>query len=406
MRKLLYARHFPLLPFLSLGVLSLPALGQSANKDQEVAACVRLMRADSVHMFFDKNYALVQPECAVIRRESRMDAQGSFAGEVRDYSQPDNHLLMVVHYVEALRDGPYEQYHPNQQPAVLGQFRKGEPFGTWQYWYADGKPQQTMEVSADGTVRILSYWNAEGKQQVTDGLGSWEEVTGIAGGGVYARNSGRVKDGLMDGKWELRGLNDKQLLIAETYASGRLLEGQHYLGKVGKPRKYTSSRQLGPQPIDASSIAEPFHLGEDCATQAYRKEEEKTSKMLQAGTKAPQPPMPAGEYQRVVLNRLAHFNNMAQWMPRTDGQLITILADVSETGELHNFTCPTAVLASALATITTSMGKWRPATVYDVAVPGKLQFTLRMYANQLQSAMSTMAAYPLPPEVVQRFQKK
>jgi hypothetical protein len=153
---------------LSIAVASASvAQAQTSAKPLTVADCVKLVRPDSVHMFFDAQYALTPPACAAIRRESRMDAaSGSFLGEVRDYAQPDNSLLTKVQYAAGLRAGTYEQHYRNHRLAVSGQFAQGQPVGTWKYWYANGQPWQTLELTPEGPLHIVAYWDSTGQQHV------------------------------------------------------------------------------------------------------------------------------------------------------------------------------------------------------------------------------------------------
>jgi hypothetical protein len=386
-----------------LGLLghSRPTAAQQAAKPLELVDCVKLMRADSVHMFFDEKYALVPPGCAVIRRESRIDAAGDFAGEIRDYLQADNGLRYRIHYSNGLRNGAYEQYHPNHQLAAQGQFAQGKPSGTWQFWYADGRPQQTLEWTdqAQPSVRILAYWDATGRQQVTAGTGTWE---GSTGGSLPTRYGGRVAGGYQQGRWERHSLLDKQLLTAEEYQAGMLREGWQYIGTLGKPKKYNKQPLLEPALEDESVAAEPFHLGLSCEVQAAEKAASVAYKAALATLQEPQPPYKSTNFQRMVLERLHAFSNATQLLPRTDGQQLVVLADIDETGFLNHVTSESGPLASALSVILPELGSWQPAKLGGYSVPGTIRLTIRMYSSQLQSTLATNAAFPLPADIVQK----
>lgn len=376
-----------------------PGLAVKAQ-ELKLADCVKLLRSDSVHMFFDARYALVPPACATIRRESRMDAAtGSFQGEVRDYLVADNSLLTKVHYANGVRDGDYEQHYANHRLAATGRFAQGQPTGTWKYWYASGQPWQTLELSVTGPMRIVTYWDSTGRQRVTEGAGAWEENTS---GIVPTRVSGRVVAGLMDGTWERRSRSDKLVLTAEDYRAGRLLEGRQYIATVGKPRKYQDRSLLGPQAVDASAIIEPFHLGKSCEEQAALAASEAASRKLAASTTIinPRPPRDPSNYQQQLLQRLHSFNNLTQWMPQTDGQSTLITADIDAKGQISHVVSESGTLASAFTTILSDLGSWHPATVNGRPVPGKLRITLRMFSTELQSSLGAHVAYPLPPDAL------
>jgi hypothetical protein len=369
---------------------------QSSDKPLGVADCVKLIRPDSVHMFFDAQYALVPPACAAIRRESRMDAaSGNFLGEVRDYALPDNSLLTSVHYAEGLRAGTYEQHYRNHQLRVSGQFAQGQPVGTWKYWYANGQPWQTLELSSTASMRIVAYWDSTGRQRVTDGTGTWEENTS---GSLPTRASGRVAAGLMDGTWERRSRLDKLVLTEEDYRAGRLVEGRQYIGTVGKPKKYQSQSLLGPQAVDASAAIEPFHLGRSCEEQASLAASAAASRSTVI--ESPKPPRDPGDYQHQLLQRLHSFNNLTQWMPQTDGQTMLITADIDAKGQLSHIVSESGTLSSAFTTILADLGSWHPASINGRPVPGKLRITLRMFSTQLQSSLQANVAYPLPPNAL------
>lgn len=383
------------------------AYGQETKEVKRLgmADCVKVLRADSVHMFFDERYALVPPECATIRRETRMDAEGNPAGEVRDYLIAGNRLFNEVHYRNGVREGRYVHYYPNQQQAASGQFIQGHSSGSWQHWYANGQRQSMLEFgnTPSQPMRIVAYWDSTGQQSVTDGAGTWEESVG---GSLPSRCSGRVVNGLMEGVWEKRSLLDKQVLTAEDYRMGRLQEGRQFISTFGKPKKYQDKSLLGPQAVDASAAIEPYHFGANCDEQAATRRSKAISAAMESVTDFPQPPQGFEAYQRAVMLRMHEFNGLTQWMPRTDGQEEVITADINAAGQLQNFACKTPVLASAFASFAPTLGPWHPATVGGTPVPGKMRFSLRMQSTQMRSSMGAWPAYPIPMDVIQKFIKK
>jgi hypothetical protein len=390
MNNNLYAHRRAVALTVAFGWLGLAAEAQ----ELKLADCVKLVRADSVHMFFDARYALVPPACATIRRESRMDAAtGSFQGEVRDYLVADNSLLTKVRYANGVRDGGYEQHYANRQLVATGYFTKGQPVGTWKYWYASGQPWQTLELSNAAPMRIVAYWDSTGRQRVTNGAGTWEENTT---GSMPTRVGGRVVAGLMEGTWERRSLLDKQVLTAEDYRAGRLLEGRQYMATVGKPKKYQTQSLLGPQAVDASAVIEPFHLGKSCEEQAALAASEAASRSRVITN--PKPPRDPSDYQYQLLQRLHTFNNLTQWMPQTDGQSTVITADIDAKGQISHVVSESGTLASAFTTILADLGSWHPGSVNGRPVPGKMRITLRMFSTQLQSSLQANVTFPLPPE--------
>jgi hypothetical protein len=211
----------------------------------------------------------------------------------------------------------------------------------------------------------------------------------------------------MEGTWERRSLLDKQVLTAEDYRGGRLQEGRYYIGVVGKPKKYQAQSLLGPRVVDVSAPIEPFHLGKSCEEQAQLAASAAASRAAYASMVMvqPTPPREPSAYQHEILTRLARFNNLTQWMPRTDGQTTVVTAEVDVHGQLHNFSSESGVLSNAFAASMRELGPWHPATVNGRSVPGQVRITLKMYSNQLQSSLQANVAFPLPPEVLPKTTK-
>jgi hypothetical protein len=388
------------------------ALGQPVEKPLQIADCIALIRPDSVHLFFDSNLALTPQACAYFRRECRMDAaNGNFVGLVCDYRQFTNKLIRKVHYINGQRNGAYEEYYANQQLSVRGQFADGNPSGTWQFWYEDGKPHQTLQWTghARPSLLVMDFWDPAGQQQVTNGEGNWRAQTE----GVFPMwFGGPIVHGYQQGEWESHDARSNEVLTIEEFDKGRLKQGQQLVAKslslVGQRQaaqtmKYTTRPSLEVKVADASQKLEPLHLGQNCEQQVRAREA--ASAIMDAmvdnsGKSDIQLPMPRptpSAYQRALLQQVNSNPALKQWLPQHQGSKTTITADVDERGQLHNIAAVTKELTDAIAIILNGLGDWKPAVVKGKPMPGQIEIVLRCQDGQLQSMLTTNLATSMMP---------
>lgn len=181
--------------------------------------CYRVVGNDSVVFFYSDDYLLTPPGCAAIRRHVRLDSAGRFFGYVRDYRLANNQLLLQGAYRAGQLEGQLEVYHDTGELAARGQYRQGRQVGDWGYWYPSGKRRQVLSFRNGQEPLIQQFWNETGQQLVTGGNGTWyRDETGM-------RLSGRVVNGIPDGRLVLRRHDDGSLVIRETYAKGRFRNG-------------------------------------------------------------------------------------------------------------------------------------------------------------------------------------
>lgn len=379
-------------------------LAQQAASPLQVTDCVRLIRPDSIHLYFDNDFALTPPACATIRRECRMDAAtGNFAGPVRDYSQLDNRLIYKSEYAKGQRNGYYEAYFKNQRPAVRGQYVNGKPSGIWQFWYEDGKPRQILEWtgSQNPRLRVLNYWDANGVQLVTEGEGIWRTVTT----GPYAMSyGGQIVQGYQQGEWECHSQQNNGLLTLEEFHRGRFKSGQQFVAQslqaVGEPlptqtMQYTTRPSLTIDVADLSLRAEPLHLGKNCEQHA---EEAQTMQLLvdaMKGTKGalvvqmPRPQQEPLAYQRGLLHQLRDNPALTQLLPQSNESQVIVLAEVDEQGRLHSITAENKELAALMATLLPAQGAWHPAMLGAKPMPGRIRFEISRHRKEWQCTIRT-----------------
>lgn len=357
-----------------------PVAGQ-ATLDQ----CVRVIKGDSVLLFYDANYTLTPAACAPIRRFTRISATGDFNGETRDYDARTQQLRARLHYREGKREGRYETYFPNGHLAVQGTFAQGKPAGTWQFWYANGQQRQTLEWTGlpGPRLRIVAYWDSTGQQGVANGNGTWRDVMPM----LHSRFGGPVMNGLAQGVWENRATATNKLLTTEVYEQGRFKEGKALDGIGGR---YRDRPLLEPQIGDPVAAAEAFHLGTTCETRqaAYQAGAARAELMRNA-----QPPKPAGDpnnFVHAVLRKLSESNQTNSWEIIADGREFVVEAMTDEKGYLHLLSGQAGGgIITALTQAVSELPAWMPATYNGKPVPGLVQLVISKRGTVLSMSYRT-----------------
>ncbi|MCC2545646.1 hypothetical protein LJY25_04255 [Hymenobacter sp. BT175] len=253
MPRLLLRSALPLLLF--AGLLSRPARAQEVT----IGDCVRVLKGDSVAMYYNAGYTLTPIACAAIRRHTRISPTGDFVGEVRDYQVANDRLLFRLHYANGRRHGAYEQYHQNGRLVVKGQFANGEPAGIWEFWYRNGKPRQTLEWTGRKLpIRIIASWDSAGAQRASNGNGEWYDMLP----GLNRRFGGPIVDGYAHGTWESRVVPGYRLVTTERYSHGKFLDGKAL--DFGS-ESYSDQALLSPRVEDPVSWAENVKFTKPCA---------------------------------------------------------------------------------------------------------------------------------------------
>ncbi|GAA4044746.1 hypothetical protein GCM10022409_33510 [Hymenobacter glaciei] len=357
-----------------------PAAGQAT-----LAQCVRIIKGDSVLLFYDATYALTPPACAPIRRFTRITASGDFNGETRDYDARTQKLRARLHYRAGKREGRYETYFPNGQLAVQGTFAQGKPAGTWQFWYANGQQRQTLawtDLPAP-RLRILAYWDSTGQQGVANGNGVWHDVLPM----LHSRFGGPVLNGLAQGVWENRAATTNKLLTTEVYEQG-IFRGGKALDGIGG--RYKDRPLLEPQVGDLVAAAEGFRLGATCEMRqaAYQADAARAEQMRNA-----LPPTPAGDpssFVQTVLRQLSESNQTNDWEIIADGREFVVEAMTDEKGYLHLLSGQSGGgFITALTQVVSGLPAWRPATYNSKPVPGLVQLVISKRGSVLNMSYRT-----------------
>lgn len=178
-----------------------------------------MLTPDSVVFYYNAYYALTPPGCAVIRRHVRLDSTGAFHGVVRDYQLSNNVLLLSGAYRHGRKQGVFELFYPDGEPAVRARYHEGKQVGDWAYWYHSGQPRQVVRFEEPERPALLRFWAPDGALLVQNGAGTWQmEEAGT-------QLAGPIRNGLPDGRWTRRFSRGGQLYAVEYFEQGQFRKG-------------------------------------------------------------------------------------------------------------------------------------------------------------------------------------
>ncbi|RAK64507.1 hypothetical protein DLM85_17575 [Hymenobacter edaphi] len=341
--------------------------------------CYRTFAGDSVELYYSNYYQLTPPACATIRRNTRLDATGTFRGLVCDYRLSDGRLLNRQFYRNGKRNGLYELHHPNGTVLTRGQFQDGLPTGVWQFWYANGRPRQTLMWGEDLSkpFRILAYWDSTGTQLCKNGNGTWRGVHSNR----YIRFGGPVADGLAQGTWTSEVIGTGAPFSEERYEWGRFIEG---FDLANKRRRYPGPAGLQPTVDLPTSAAEAFELNQPC--------EELLAEAGRRNLRAVAPQAVGGlaNYNSRLLLLLRKHAEEANWVTGMNGR-ITLLVNVGKSGQLTlDESSRDVQYARPIMDMLNRMPQWQPATVDGQPVPGQLEVEMEVGSTTVSSRVRPM----------------
>jgi len=241
--------------------------------------CYRALSSDSAAFFYDAEYLLTPPGCAVLRRQARLDSLGHFRGLVQDYLLRNNVLLLAGTFRNGQKHGQFELFFSNGVPAARGNYYNGQQVGDWAYWYPSGQPRQLVRFEQGKAPTLQRFWDEQGKQLVVNGTGLWhrdEEGT---------RLSGAVVNGLPSGRWNRKFLDNNEFYSTErfnpdgTFRNGNIyyLHGVvAYAAEIGEDIIPLDAKQSPFLDVEDFDRAEKFMLGLPCPP--VQKEEKETPK--------------------------------------------------------------------------------------------------------------------------------
>jgi hypothetical protein len=194
-----------------------------------------VIQDDSIKMYFNERYHLVQKECFDYVRFTRVDSAGNFNGYFEDKDAKGN-LMSKGTYMNGIKHGYFEVYNPENELISKGHYHENEPIGEWNYFYENGKPERTLFLDENGVV-LKKFFDKNGKCRVNEGNGWFEGVISLGNNSIILIARGKVENGLPHGKW--KGLNrNKSIYCIEDYENGEFIKGQFPNTLPGLNRKY------------------------------------------------------------------------------------------------------------------------------------------------------------------------
>ncbi|MHC0439972.1 energy transducer TonB [Flavobacterium sp. 3-210] len=119
-------------------------------------------------------------------------------------------------------DGPFISYYENGNKKSSVTFANLKKTGKEFNWYENGNIKSEIEyfVNKKGEVecKLNNFWNPQKEQIVTYGNGDYTYAN------EYSEESGKIKDGLPDGIWKGKYIENKSS-FTETYENGKLVSG-------------------------------------------------------------------------------------------------------------------------------------------------------------------------------------
>ncbi|MGJ3233491.1 toxin-antitoxin system YwqK family antitoxin [Marivirga sp.] len=113
---------------------------------------------------------------------------GRQTGEYRAYYD-NGQLSQIAQYSRDQPIGKWLSYYENGNLNSTGSFKDGELSGIWKFYYGDGTPHQEINYLAREVQRILNLWDADGKQLIEDGNGTYIS---------YYDNKNRMEEGKVE----------------------------------------------------------------------------------------------------------------------------------------------------------------------------------------------------------------
>jgi antitoxin component YwqK of YwqJK toxin-antitoxin module len=199
---------------------------------------------DSVILFFDEKYGVIEDSCARIIRYSHYDfKQKHYRGNFKDVSKSDATLIIAEgSYTEdgkkegafslnfldgkpqakgSFKNDKYEGdwvfYYPNGNVSSKGSFKNGEYNGRWEFYYEDSKPKIFFEVS-NGIIKIFDNWSIDGTKTLDRGNGDYT----VDNKPLYWK--GKLANGTPDDLWTYQISDD--VFGSELFKNGRFISGR------------------------------------------------------------------------------------------------------------------------------------------------------------------------------------
>jgi antitoxin component YwqK of YwqJK toxin-antitoxin module len=236
MFKILFVCFF----LLSFGVFSQPILKENLTRKQTTYWDFNKSKVQAVGTYYKDDLG----ETTIKHGKWEFFDRLGKTEEIRNYYKGQLHGAVLLKYPNGtpkqegyfkrdLQDSVYREWNESGKLTLEGNFREGQTFGIWKYFYDDGR-QQKQEENIDSTVLLQAFWLPDSlhTQTVIEGTG---ELTVFYNTGTL-KEWYNYKNGLLDGRFEDRSIFGYELLSG-TYLQGKKTGEWKYAYYTGTTEK-------------------------------------------------------------------------------------------------------------------------------------------------------------------------
>lgn len=204
-------------------LISLRANSQSQDKSFP-AECYQFITEDSIALFFNNRYHLIEKACVQNVRIVKLNKEGRFHGYFEDLSLKDQ-LLGKGHYVNGEKEGYFEIYYPSGVLRLKGNYKMDKPSDQWEYFYENGLLERRLKFTTTDTL-LMDYVDNTGKVLIKNGNGQFKgPVNALIGASEhYIIAEGLLVNGKPHGNW-VGMAGEDWLFCNEEYELGKYLGG-------------------------------------------------------------------------------------------------------------------------------------------------------------------------------------
>ena len=133
------------------------------------------------------------------------------------------------------KTGLFKYYYENGNQSSEVSYEKGKEKGNYTNWYENGRKKLegeylTTEVETEPQYKINQFWSSEGKHEVIDGNGYFDDSD------EKGSEKGVLVNGFKNGTWEGKN-NEFSFSYTETYDNGKFISGKS-IDKYNKEHDY------------------------------------------------------------------------------------------------------------------------------------------------------------------------
>jgi antitoxin component YwqK of YwqJK toxin-antitoxin module len=211
------------------------------NGQNDSLTFFEVIQDDSIKMYFNERYHLVEKECFNYVRFTWVDSAGNFNGYFEDNDAKGN-LMSKGTYINGIKHGYFEVYNPETKLISKGHYHKNEPIGEWNYFYENGKPERTLFLDENGVV-LKKFFDKKGNCLVNEGKGDFEGLIAGSNNSIILIAKGKVENGIPHGKWTGFHRN-KAIYCKEEYENGEFIRGNFTNTLPGFDGRYRNNPNL------------------------------------------------------------------------------------------------------------------------------------------------------------------